>query len=408
MTATVLPLVKVEQWDKHVDPTSLSMPSRSKPHVRYILLREGDVWAHDKTKCEAGIFGRGCYHEEAANRWWADYLREKGRLMTIENETLPAITEDGRAAGMALRLADIKQRLATVREFFRDVMVEGQDYGVIPGTEKPTLLKAGAESLCELYGYAITVKEPRETIDRATGFYRVVVTVALIRRNTGETVAEGVGEANTNEGRYRGRWVTEAKLPKGIDKGALRYEDRPSKFGAGTYRAYLVENDDPWTLWNTVLKMAKKRALVDATLSATRSSGIFTQDVEDLRGWIETDTDMAVAPRPRGGKTRNTPADGRTSQPARNYKQEILDLLKRMRDEWDAESFRAERAKFHGLFPDAFTKAFVESGTAPKLSALTDEQAVGVALYLREALDGAPPAAGGQQQPLDPDDQPFE
>src|SRR5690606_28333663 len=42
---------------------------------------------------------------------------------------------------------------------------------------------------------------------------------------------------------------------------------------------------EPWSLCNTVLKMAKKRALIDATLSATRSSGIFTQDVEDLREW---------------------------------------------------------------------------------------------------------------------------
>jgi len=33
---------------------------------------------------------------------------------------------------------------------------------------------------------------------------------------------------------------------------------------------------------NTVLKIAKKRALVDATLSVTRSSGLFTQDVEDI------------------------------------------------------------------------------------------------------------------------------
>jgi len=35
-------------------------------------------------------------------------------------------------------------------------------------------------------------------------------------------------------------------------------------------------------LSNTLLKMAKKRALVDATLSATRSSDLFTQDIEDM------------------------------------------------------------------------------------------------------------------------------
>ena len=41
-----------------------------------------------------------------------------------------------------------------------NVMVKGQDYGVIPGTAKPTLLKPGAEKLAEYYGYAPIVKEP--------------------------------------------------------------------------------------------------------------------------------------------------------------------------------------------------------------------------------------------------------
>jgi len=32
---------------------------------------------------------------------------------------------------------------------------------------------------------------------------------------------------------------------------------------------YRLENEDPWTLWNTVLKMAKKRALADAIERST-------------------------------------------------------------------------------------------------------------------------------------------
>ena len=42
-----------------------------------------------------------------------------------------------------------------------------------------------------------------------------------------------------------------------------------------------VENSDLADTYNTVLKMAKKRALVDATLTATAASDIFTQDLED-------------------------------------------------------------------------------------------------------------------------------
>jgi hypothetical protein len=43
-----------------------------------------------------------------------------------------------------------------------------------------------------------------------------------------------------------------------------------------------MENPDIADQYNTVLKMAKKRAHVDAILTATGASDIFTQDVEDM------------------------------------------------------------------------------------------------------------------------------
>lgn len=187
---------------------------------------------------------------------------------------------------MAVRLANMKQKLNLVQSFFKEIMLPGQDYGIIPGTDKPTLLKPGSEKLCEFYGYSITVKDREENADKETGYYRAIVTVALAHRRTGVVVAEGVGEANTMEGRYRWRWVPDWKLPKGIDKSNLHCEERKSKKGE-KYLMYRMENEDPWALWNTVLKMAKKRALVDAALSATRSSGLFTQDMEDLQEWAE-------------------------------------------------------------------------------------------------------------------------
>lgn len=187
---------------------------------------------------------------------------------------------------MALRLADMKQKISLVQSFFKEIMVQNQDFGVIPGTDKPTLLKPGAEKLCEFYGYSPVMKQVDETVDRDTGYYRARVTVALVHRRTGVVVAEGVGEANTMEGRYRWRWTPDFKLPKGMDVNGLYCEQRKAKTGK-MFTMYRLPNEDPWTLWNTVLKMAKKRGLIDATLSATRSSGIFTQDTEDLADWID-------------------------------------------------------------------------------------------------------------------------
>src|SRR5690606_19874522 len=193
------------------------------------------------------------------------------------------VTAATSAAEMRARLQDMKQKISLVQAFFRDVMVQNEDYGVIPGTDKPTLLKPGAEKLCEFYGYSIHVTTEREEKDRETGYYDCAVKVTLVSRRTGEVIAEGVGEANTMEARYRWRWVWPSELPPDIDKSTLKTRQLQTRNGKATQ--YRIENDDPWSLWNTVRKMAKKRALIDAVLSATRSSGIFTQDLEDLREW---------------------------------------------------------------------------------------------------------------------------
>lgn len=206
-----------------------------------------------------------------------------------------AVVDDGAIAvgkgttyHMAMRLQEMREQVQLVHRFFQEVMVENQDYGVIPGTDKPTLLKPGAEKLCEFYGFAPTVREVQEDSDRETGYYRARVVLALVQRSTGQTVAEGVGEANTYEGRYRWRWVPDFKIPKDLDVSGFKADRRKNRNGEW-YTSYRLENEDPWALWNTVLKMAKKRALVDAALSATRSSGLFTQDAEDLQQWVDRD-----------------------------------------------------------------------------------------------------------------------
>ncbi len=202
------------------------------------------------------------------------------------------------------RVEEMRANLDIMKRFFREVMVEGEDYGVIPGTDRPSLLKPGAEKLLELYGYAPTMAIIDEDSDREGGYYRARVTVRVVSRQTGSVIAEGVGEANTYEGRYRwrngsrrcpacggesiikgkaeygGGWVCWVKGGGGC--GAKFPDDDPVISSLPTGK---VPNEDPWSLWNTILKMAKKRALVDAALSATRSSSIFTQDVEELREW---------------------------------------------------------------------------------------------------------------------------
>ena len=224
---------------------------------------------------------------------------------------------------LALRLVDMAQQLDLLRSFFAQVMVRGEDYGVIPGTDRPTLFKAGAEKLLEFYAYAGIVQKVEVDEDRATGYYKVRAFVAITRRDDPAIIiAGGVGEANTYEDRYRYRWFSEAKLPAHLRsesaKASLHQERRKSKFGDGQFVMYRVENDDPWTLHNTILKMARKRALVDGTLAATRSSGLFTQDTEDLAKYLADAKD--VTPAEAEDARDNAPAPQRRAPaPARNH-----------------------------------------------------------------------------------------
>lgn len=231
-------------------------------------------------------------------RWrHCDHVRRARRLFSMETNRTTALTvpDAGQRLPMqqrspqqlAIRLAQMVEERGLVATFFKDVMEEGHDYGVIPGTDKPTLFKPGAEKLAELYGYAPVVRDRQENVDYDTGFYRVVITMGLVNKDTGELVAEGVGECNTREARYFYRWVSANRIPEGINKDSLKSEERSSR--NGKYRVYRLENDDLFTLWNTVLKMSKKRALVDAVLSATRSSGIFGRSAQEIQTWIDAE-----------------------------------------------------------------------------------------------------------------------
>jgi len=53
-------------------------------------------------------------------------------------------------------------------------------------------------------------------------------------------------------------------------------------FGAANTKERKYLKQDPYTIDNTVLKIAKKRALIDAVLLVASLSEVFTQDIEDM------------------------------------------------------------------------------------------------------------------------------
>ena len=186
----------------------------------------------------------------------------------------------------ALAIPDEKQFLHDIeminrfQKLVHENMVPELDYGVIPGTKKPTLLKPGAEKIAKLLGLSDLYEIDDRQEDWERPFFRYLIRCKLVSASTGVTVSEGLGECNSMESKYRWRWVFPSEVPETMDKSKLTIKTIDTKRGKA--KQYRLENEDIFSQVNTILKMAKKRALVDAALSAGRLSNLFTQDMEDM------------------------------------------------------------------------------------------------------------------------------
>jgi hypothetical protein len=227
---------------------------------------------------------------------------EQTREIILAQERQPLALPD-HASALA-QLKRVREFQATVRELF----VVNHDYGVIPGTgNKPTLLKPGAEKLTKLLGLADTYDFVDRTEDFEHDFFNYTVRCRLVSMATGQIVAEGLGNCNSHESKYRWRWAWPRDLSE-PEKVGLK--TRTLKGGGVQYR---VENDDVASLVNTIIKMAKKRAQVDAALSAGRLSEVFTQDLEDMTPTDESADGPAPTPTPAAVQR---PSPARAAPPA--------------------------------------------------------------------------------------------
>lgn len=165
-------------------------------------------------------------------------------------------------------------KVARVQEAIAGALKSGQDFDVIPGTNKPTLLKPGAEKILMMFGLTSEYEIVESIEDWNKGVF--AYTVRCVLSKNGIKITEGLGSCNSKEDKYRYRWVRESEVPIGVD---------PSTLKSNQYGKLRIENEEIYSQVNTLLKMAKKRAQVDATLTVASLSEVFTQDMEDIKNF---------------------------------------------------------------------------------------------------------------------------
>lgn len=199
--------------------------------------------------------------------------------------------------------AELGQRLQVITEAMDNEMVVGTDYGVIPGTDKPALFKPGAEKLSVLFELNIQVRNLKTW---GPGDHLTVESLATVFHvPSGAQLGSGEGLCSTREKKY-GKRRQDRLCPEcgehHLKRSKYPPRDEPEAApgwycfekvgGCGTNFPHAdpriidqvigdVENPDMPDTWNTVVKMAAKRAKVDAVLAVTGASALFTQDVED-------------------------------------------------------------------------------------------------------------------------------
>jgi hypothetical protein len=203
---------------------------------------------------------------------------------------------------MSIELA--VERYNTITEFVSRVLRKDVDYGMIPGTDKLTLLKPGAEKLTTFFGLS-TRFQLIERIEDWTGedhnsepFFYYLYRCQLFRGDL--LVAEADGSCNSRETKYRYREAqrvcpecSQAAIIKGKEEyggGYICFRKKGgcgAKFGKGdpvieSQQVGRVPNAEIADQVNTIQKMGQKRSLIAATLLAVNASEFFTQDVEDF------------------------------------------------------------------------------------------------------------------------------
>jgi len=207
----------------------------------------------------------------------------------------------------AIAIDTLVERVNLIKEAMKRCMVEGQHHGTIPGTRKPSLWKPGAELLCTLFQLGTRYPKNSMLIERENGHFVFTLTCELFHIPSGRVVGEGVGAASTMEYRFR-----------------VQTEDRYTDHGQPIKAKYT-----PYDFYNTVLKIAKKRAMVDAVLTASGASEIFTQDTEDNPELFrETEVDHG---RHSLARPQRAPAAAPTpqNQPAAKAPQTITGVVER-------------------------------------------------------------------------------
>ena len=151
----------------------------------------------------------------------------------------------------------ISHNISQAEKLVSGVLVKGIDYGTIPGVQGAGLWDPGSSKIINAFNSYPDYKVLHHVEEDSLISY--TIQALLVNRESQRVVGSGVGAASTKEVKYKYRWVPDPR-----NYGYTEEQIRTLKSKDGRYR---ITNPEYGELVNTMVKMACKRAEVDAAQS---------------------------------------------------------------------------------------------------------------------------------------------
>ena len=142
-------------------------------------------------------------------------------------------------AARAAVVDELEAQVLLIQEAMNRALVKGVHYGLIPGTQKPSLWQPGAEMLCQMFRFQTDLTRTDQYEDWDKGVFSYTYKCRLMNRN-GELITEREATCSSMEPNY---------------KSKNAYQQR-----------------------ETLMQMAQKRAYVSVVKGSAAASAIFSMD----------------------------------------------------------------------------------------------------------------------------------
>ncbi len=179
------------------------------------------------------------------------------------------------------RPEQVIERIGSARDLVvqiqQKLMKPGVHYGILPGTQKPMLLKDGADLLNQAFRLEAREENVQDLSTHDERRYQVTVGIYDV---TGRRLGFGIGVCSTSEDKYKWKKAYRNEYDAAaVDR--RRTKEYPKDDG-GKNVVFQIRTE-PADLDNTVLQMATKRAHVQATRQVHAVSDIFADiGLDDL------------------------------------------------------------------------------------------------------------------------------